>query len=164
MCIFPPYYLTKNMRPPRAKPSFSEPEPLPRTRIISRENHQHTRTNNIEGGDSGSAREHSTIQGKQRENPSNTIRFRNKTALLNCCISKKTIHTTPNSEQPTNPHPQLTENEHRIAEFYRDSFILFILKITSITQKKYAVPDPIYNIEFIEYQKPVYQVRNYERF
>ncbi|MBN1683206.1 DEAD/DEAH box helicase family protein [Candidatus Bathyarchaeota archaeon] len=62
------------------------------------------------------------------------------------------------------PHPQLTQNEHRMAEFYRESFILFILKISGTSKNKFAVPDPIHNIEFIEFQKPVYQARNYEAF
>ena len=58
----------------------------------------------------------------------------------------------------------MTENEHRMAEFYRDSFVLFIVKIEGDGYSMYAIPDPVYNLDITEIVKPVYKVTGYDSF
>ena len=51
-----------------------------------------------------------------------------------------------------------------MAEFYRDSFVLFIVKVNKIGLKTYAVPDPLINLNIIEILKPVYKATGFEKY
>ena len=60
--------------------------------------------------------------------------------------------------------PLMTFNEHRMAEFYRDSFVLFIVKIEGDRYRMYEIPDPVSNLNITEIVKPVYKVTGYDDF
>jgi len=61
-------------------------------------------------------------------------------------------------------HPLMTWNEHRMAKFYRESFVLFVVKIEGDGYSMYEIPDPVSNLEITEITKPVYRVTGYEAF
>ena len=61
-------------------------------------------------------------------------------------------------------NPLLTENEHRMAEFYRNSFVLFVVKIKGDGYSMYAIPDPVSNLDITEIARPVYKVTGYNSF
>lgn len=60
-------------------------------------------------------------------------------------------------------YPELTQNEHRMAKFYRGSFILFIVEIGDPT-KEFAVPDPTANLKVEEIMKPIYRMSKYDQY
>ena len=62
------------------------------------------------------------------------------------------------------PYPQLSHNEYLAAEFYRDSFVLFVVKITDEGLKRYEIFDPVNNIEFNKILRPVYVAKGFEEF
>ena len=61
-------------------------------------------------------------------------------------------------------NPLMTYNEHRMAKFYRESFVLFIVKLKGDGYSKYAIPDPVSNLDITEIMKPVYRVAGYDVF
>jgi len=61
-------------------------------------------------------------------------------------------------------YPQLSQNEYHAAQFYKDNFVLFIVKITDRGVKRYEIFDPVNNIEFEEILRPVYIAKRFETF
>ncbi len=61
-------------------------------------------------------------------------------------------------------YPQLSHNEYLAAEFYGDSFVLFVVKITEEGIKRYEIFDPVNNIEFTEILRPVYVAKGFEKY
>lgn len=61
-------------------------------------------------------------------------------------------------------YPLMTPNEHSKAMFYREGYVLFIVKIRDNGYSLYAILDPVYNVDMIEISRPIYQVRGYENF
>ena len=61
-------------------------------------------------------------------------------------------------------YPQLSRNEYLAAEFYKDSFVLFVVKITNEGYEKYEIYDPINNIDFTEILRPIYIAKGFEKF
>lgn len=64
----------------------------------------------------------------------------------------------------TMPRPQLSNNEYLTAEFYKESYILFIVRIKGQGYEMYEVANPVLNINFIEIQRPVYIAKDFEEF
>jgi len=62
------------------------------------------------------------------------------------------------------PSPQLSHNEYLSAEFYKDSYVLFVVKITDRGNEKYEIFDPVNNLDFTEIQKPVYIAKGFETY
>jgi len=61
-------------------------------------------------------------------------------------------------------YPQLSQNEYLAAQFYKDSFVLFVVKITEEGVERYEIFDPVNNIEFEEILRPVYIAKRFETF
>ena len=62
-------------------------------------------------------------------------------------------------------YPLMTPNEHSKAVLYRETFILFIVRMGVDNYTLYAVPDPVFNeVDITEIMKPVYQVKGFNAF
>jgi len=61
-------------------------------------------------------------------------------------------------------YPLMTWNEHRMAKFYRESFVLFVVKLEGDGYTMYEIPDPVSNLDITEIMKPVYRVTGYDAF
>ena len=61
-------------------------------------------------------------------------------------------------------YPLMTWNEHRMAKFYRESFVLFVVKHEGDGYSMYEIPDPVSNLDITEIMKPVYRVTGYDSF
>ena len=61
-------------------------------------------------------------------------------------------------------YPLMTWNEHRMAKFYKESFVLFVVKLEEDEYSMYEIPDPISNVDITEIVKPVYRVTGYDAF
>jgi hypothetical protein len=62
------------------------------------------------------------------------------------------------------PHPVMTQNEYRMAEFYQDNFILFILKVNEHNHRMYIVHNPLAHLDITLIDKPAYRVTGYDTF
>lgn len=60
-------------------------------------------------------------------------------------------------------YPELTQNEHRMAKFYGNNFILFVVELCEEV-RRFAIPNPLMNLKVEEIMKPVYRVSCYESF
>ncbi|XRH75614.1 MAG: helicase-related protein [Candidatus Methanosuratincola verstraetei] len=60
--------------------------------------------------------------------------------------------------------PELTPNEKVMAEFYHESYVLFIAKEGGGAVTIYAVPDPLKNLNVKEVLRPFYELTGFERF
>ena len=60
------------------------------------------------------------------------------------------------------PSPQISHNEYLAAEFYKDRFVLFIVRVTNQGIEKYEIFDPVNNINFTEILRPVYIAKGFE--
>jgi hypothetical protein len=62
-------------------------------------------------------------------------------------------------------YPLMTPNEYRKSALYRESYILFIVKMGVDGFTMYLIPDPVFNaVDITEIMKPVYQVKGFEAF
>jgi len=51
-----------------------------------------------------------------------------------------------------------------MAKFYKESFVLFVVKLEEDEYSMYEIPDPISNVDITEIVKPVYRVTGYDAF
>jgi hypothetical protein len=63
-------------------------------------------------------------------------------------------------------YPLMTPNEHSKAVLYRESFILFIVRMgLNDDYTMYSIPDPVFNeVDITPIMKPVYQVKGFNAF
>jgi superfamily II DNA or RNA helicase len=60
--------------------------------------------------------------------------------------------------------PELTPNEKTVAEFYKESYILFIAREEGDTVRRYSVPDPLRNLDVRVNWRPFYTLNGFEKF
>jgi hypothetical protein len=60
--------------------------------------------------------------------------------------------------------PELTPNEGTVAEFYKESYILFIAREEGDTVRRYSVPDPLRNLDVRVNWRPFYTLNGFEKF
>ncbi|MBA7493008.1 ATP-dependent RNA helicase DbpA [subsurface metagenome] len=95
-----------------------------------------------------------TVQDVSSQNRGYDIECRRADAILR--VEVKGLKTMVN--------PLMTWNEYRMAEFYKESFVLFIVKIEEDGYSLYEISNPVLNLDITEFMKPVYKVTGYDAF
>ncbi len=85
-----------------------------------------------------------TVQDVSAQNRGYDIECRRADAILR--VEVKGLKTMMN--------PLMTWNEYRMAEFYKESFILFIVKIGKDGYSIYEIPNPVLKLDITEIMKP----------